>query len=218
MNYVIVATGPSVQSLDEGWQERLRKNENTKIVAVNTATKFLKYYDYWFSLDPSPMNIRCANEAASKNAKCFVGISDDCKDSLTKLDKRVNIIERLRNNIVINNPRTPTEWFHRWGCKAGFSEVPGKVHSGNSAYGALNLVYQMNPDKVLLLGVDGSKSRSVGGNHIPRNLTHLNVLFQSAVPQMIKKNIRIVNASPNSIVSCFKKMEPNKAIDWILSK
>ena len=63
------------------------------------------------------------------------------------------------------------------------SEVPGVIHTGNSAWGALGVGYLLGFRDFLLIGVDATADeRTTGGR--PKNLSHLPLLFRSALHQV----------------------------------
>lgn len=73
--------------------------------------------------------------------------------------------------------------FWRWRCVGGLSVTPSVIHSGNSAYGALGLAYHLGYTDVALIGVDGTQDERIEGGN-PNNLSHLPLLFESALPQI----------------------------------
>ncbi|MGV2811731.1 hypothetical protein [Enterobacter cancerogenus] len=116
----------------------------------------------------------------------------------------VQRFERIAKRGVEPSCRNSPEWWlWRWYAVCGLSDEPTKIHSGNSAYGALGLAYHLGFADVALVGVDGTaESRIEGGRS--RNLSHLPLLFASALLQI-------------NVVSCGKLTGiPHKNIEeWL---
>lgn len=211
MNYLIVGSGPSVARVKDYDYSSL--SENVIVLAVNTSIMFLNHADMWFSVDSSSLNIRCSKLAQDAGIPVVWCVSDN---SMVRPSVGVTIFKKKYNPKKLNRtPLCPEDWLVRWGCVLGFSDQTNVLHTGNSVYTAMNLAYLDNPRKIALLGVDGSKNRSIGGNHAPGNLTHLPLLFESAIEQLARKDIQVLNGSPDSSVTCFERASPEAAIEWI---
>ncbi|EPK3323113.1 hypothetical protein JAG44_000769 [Citrobacter koseri] len=78
---------------------------------------------------------------------------------------------------------SPEWWLWRWSSVCGLSEKKTQIHSGNSAWGALGLAHHLGFTDVALVGVDATSERRIGGG-LPNNLSHLPLLFASALPQI----------------------------------
>lgn len=215
--YLIVGTGPSIKELSIQDFENIAND--VIIVSVNSSILFLPKLDIWFTLDDSPRNLKYAKIAQHRGAHVVMAVESN------KVIKNIQYTHINRTGREIPkqlmysyNCKSPKDWFNRWGCMLGFPRERGVIHTGNSLYGALNLVYFDSPRKVGILGLDGSTSVSAGGGHKPNNLSHLPMLFESTVPQLAEKNIEVKNGSPNSIVNCFDKTSPKKLLTWINSK
>jgi hypothetical protein len=100
----------------------------------------------------------------------------------------------------------------------GLSKNPNEIHTGNSAYGALGLAFHMRPTRIALLGVDGKGDGYFydvpGEASAPGCLTHLPRLFRSALADLQSRKVQVVNGSPDSIVACFARTTPEKAVEW----
>src|SRR5690606_1256412 len=103
---------------------------------------------------------------------------------------------------------SPEWWFWRWGCIAGLSEDKKYIHTGNSAYGALGFAYHMGAMRALLVGIDATNDERVEGGR-PNNLSHLPILFQSALDQ-----IDIASAGK---LEGIKNMSVSEGIEWLRS-
>lgn len=214
MRYLIVGTGPSVNELDFN---NIKIDDEVIIISVNTSILFLPYADIWFSIDPSTKNVKCSKIALNKSVLVAWAISDKNKMARNYANRLDNIylFDRVENKHYLKNPVSEKDWFSRWGCIKGLSETPPRIHGGNSLYGALNLAFFDRPNKIAILGLDGTQKRSVGGNHLPNNLIHLPMLFDSTIPQLNENEISVLNGSPHSNVNCFERSSPSEAIEWI---
>ena len=191
----IVATGPSVLEQD------LTAIPADTIIAVNGAIDLVNP-DIWFTLDLSPDNLQRLTHPRP-GIEYIVGWCPE-RHSRLILPAHVRKVMRLKEERSSRPPALtgPEYWMWRWSAKRGLSEDPRSIHTGNSAYGALGLAYHMRPAHILLYGIDGSRhDRATGGR--PNRLDHLPLLFASAVPQLEKVGIDVVNMSPKSRLCCF---------------
>lgn len=144
------------------------------VIAVNGAIDWLSRADYFFTLDPSPVNLRRLKQRRDGTAYCAAGI---------RLPGVLSY-ERVSERGPEPRPRgCPAWWLWRWSAVKTLATDPGRIHSGNSAWGALGLAYHLGFTDVALVGVDGTTAPRVeGGNS--NNLSHLPELFASALPQI----------------------------------
>lgn len=193
LSVLIVASGPSSRSVSAS----LIGKTSAMIVAVNGAIDWLPRADVFFTLDPSPANQeRMMNRREGTSYVCAAP-PDLCYLSpvVTRLERRYDPGRVL-------------------GILPTLSEDPGTINTGNSAWGALGLAYHLRPGLIVLLGVDGTQEeRREGGK--PRSLVHLPDLFASAVPQLEREGIEVINGSPDSLVTCFPRMSPTEALSYI---
>ncbi|MHA7916017.1 hypothetical protein [Alloalcanivorax xenomutans] len=170
MNVIIVASGPSARGF--------RPPDGLTVIAVNGAIDWISRADYWFTLDPSPDNVHRMTERRPGVHYCAAVPPE------TELPSGVVRFERVASDgPVPRDPRTPEDWLCRWGAVPGLSINPNTIHTGNSAYGALGLAYHLGAHKVALVGVDATGEDRVEGG-TPGNLSHLPLLFASALDQM----------------------------------
>lgn len=190
----IVATGPSLKG------KSLEFEEDVAVIAVNSAIYYQDDCDYWFTLDPSPTNIDImANPISGVSYYAAVPLN------FRNIFNHVNYLRRLEGN-----------GHGRFKTKPYLSNDPRAIHTGNSAWGAFQLAVLMGCTRIALFGVDGAGSYHYGGH--PRNLTMVPGLFLSSVPELRKRRIEVVNGSKTSRVTCFPRMEPEKAADWICTR
>lgn len=161
---VIVGSGPSAQGFVPP--------AGVDIIAVNGAIDWLARADYWFTLDPSPANIkRLANKRSGvEYHAAFPENSPVC-----------NVIRYERYSEQGPEPAlrdSPEWWFWRWGAVAGLPTEHTRINTGNSAWGALQLAYKLGYTDAALVGVDATQEPRIGGGR-PNNLSHLPLLFNS---------------------------------------
>ena len=205
--YIIVGTGPSVKALGDSDYNNIP--EDVMIISVNSSILFLPAADIWFTLDDSARNKKYAKIAEQKGIPVVMAIGKK------NLVRPITLERKCSDYNLRKHPKTPKEWFMKWKCKEGLSESTDSIHTGNSLYGALNLAYFDRPKKIVLLGLDGNRAASHGGGHIPNNLSHLPLLFESAVPQLNSAGIDVMNGSIHSAVGCFPRCSPRDALEWI---
>lgn len=208
-NIIIVASGPSLRKMDPS----LFLDIGCRVIAVNGAIEWLPFATDFFTLDPSPSNVRrMTNNRIDVDYHCAIN-----DHPLRRIPGHVKLYKRLATEPKHIRPiGTPEYWFKRWGCLKGLSEDKGSIHSGNSAYGALGLAYHWRPKKILLLGVDGTQEPRMNDEGPPKyNISHLPLLFKSALPQLNKENIEVKNGSIGSAVKCFDKTTIEEGLEWI---
>ncbi|MFZ5272125.1 hypothetical protein [Enterobacter asburiae] len=165
---VIVASGPSARGFVPP--------DDVTVIAVNGAIDWLSRADYFFTLDPSPENRR--------RLTCRRGGVTYCAAGPVGQLPGVKRFERVaRRGQEPQEYGSPEWWLWRWSAVAGLSENGRQIHTGNSAYGALGLAYHLGFTDVALKGVDGTGEARIEGGK-PGNLSHLPLLFASALPQI----------------------------------
>lgn len=177
MKAIIVGSGPSAM----GFQSP----EGVLVIGVNGTAEWLERMDYWFTLDPSPKNLYRMSRPRP-GIKYVAAIPHD-----VQLPRHVQRLVRVsEQGPEPDEYGTPAWYLWRWGCILGLCTEPGRIHTGNSVYGALGFAYHLGVTEVLLVGVDATQEARVEGGR-PNNLSHLPVLFQSVTEQ-----IRVLSVSP----------------------
>lgn len=196
----IVASGPSARGF--------KAPEGVTVVAVNGAIEWLDRADYWFTLDPCKRNRqRMLNRRPG--VEYFAAVPSTYGTPRAPLP-------------VMRHPAPPgVRYLNRvagdgfLGAKIPLSDDPFRIHTGNSAWGALGLAYLMRPKRIALFGVDGSREPRVeGGKSGP--LQHLPGLFLSAVEQMERAGIHVTVGSTSTTLRGFPKMTPRQAAAWLV--
>lgn len=209
---LIVATGLTAQALDLSLVSAAR-SAGVHVIGVNRAFEWLPHMDSWFTLDPDHRLLSFIN-ADNPGPQRYVAIPDDYGMPDAFVDYHRDIPQ---------NPQV--KYLHRitgdmpMKAHQGLATNPGGVHTGNSSYGALGVAFHMKPRKIAMVGVDAN--RHYGYAHAkgrPRNLNHLPHLFEIARRQIVTSRCQIVNGSPPSMVQCFRKMEPNAAVHWLMGR
>ena len=148
------------------------------MIAVNGAIDWLTRAEHFFTLDHSDENLRRLDNR--RNGTRYHAAFPDhvpAPDGVKRYDR-----VQLRGDEP-RPRRTPEWWLWRWSGVLGLSEDPARIHSGNSAYGALGLAYHLGYRRVALVGVDGTQEPKLDGRR-PHNLSHLPLLFASALGQI----------------------------------
>lgn len=171
MRCIIVASGPSARGFIPP--------DGVTVISVNGSVEWLARADYWFTLDPSAVNIgRMIVQRKGVQYCAAVPDGHALPDGVTRY-RRVAAI-------CADEPQpagSPEWWLWRWGAVCGLSTIPGCINTGNSAWGALGLAYHLGFRDVLLVGVDGTDDQRIEGGRC-NNLSHLPLLFESALGQV----------------------------------
>lgn len=182
----IIANGPSAR------HHALAAKHSDIVIAVNGAHAFVPRADYWFTLDLSPSNRRIMNRPRD-GVEYVVACRPDAP-----LPAHVTRLTRVESTAPApNRPCTPHGWLRRWRSMEGLATDPSKIHTGNSAYGALGLAFHLlsgQCGKILLCGVDATQDQRFTGGR-PGELSHLPLLFDSAKPQLQAAGIEVYTFS-----------------------
>lgn len=193
---LIIASGPSAKVID--WN-KVEIDKSVTVISVNGTLPYLRRVaTHWFSLDLSPFNKEVMWKEKELPIKFYAGAFPDYVRTETW-------VTFLRRRLGIG-PRNA--------C-FGLSEDYEYISTGNSAYGALGLAYLMDAKKIALVGVDGTRGYWFNQGTPFGDLAVMQALFASAVPQLRKRGIQVLNGSKESIVDCFPHSHPWEAIDWI---
>lgn len=192
---VIVASGPSAQGFVPP--------DDVTVIAVNGAIQWLLGAEHWFSLDASPANRAHLRVAAERGVQCHVaGHPWLAHASCMRVSRYWQRVDSIGTYAEPSPEGSPAWWAWRLGAVLGICTTPNHIHTGNSAWGALGLAYHLGFRDVALIGVDATTDPRVEGG-CSGNLSHLPMLFASAIPTM-------------NVVSCGKlESIPQKSFeDW----
>ena len=149
---------------------------------MNGAIDVVDRASYFFTLDPSRDNLRRMANRRRGTKYCAalpLGHADI---------PGVHRFERVGDHSTRGDEPaekgSPDWWVWRWSATPGLSVDPAKIHSGNSAWGALGLAHLLGYTDVALVGVDGTDEPRHNDGGKPNDLTHLGPLFASALPQI----------------------------------
>lgn len=199
---IIVCTGPSL----EGFDFNLIKNSDYYVIAVNDAAKYVPFAHAWFTLDP--WGLTTTQIPRNCKSKLYAAIPEDYGTEDAKITNH-KVIPNRNIHYLHRIPHSTNEYHRiREYHIVGLNEDPSCIMTGNSGYGALNLAYHMYPEKVIYLGLDASSGYFFDKNKATRSLLHLNDMFASAIPQLTKRGIEVINASEDSNVKCFPRCNP----------
>lgn len=173
---VIVASGPSAFGFVPP--------DDLPVIAVNGAATWLRRFDYWFSLDASQANRSHLCTASARGAQCHIAgepwLLHAASMRLAHYWTRVTSL-----NTYPEPPAryTPEWWLWRLGAVRGVNTEPGRINTGNSAWGAVGLAWHLGFRDIALVGVDASDEPRVEGGKC-NSLSHLPLLFASAAPEV----------------------------------
>lgn len=168
---VIVASGPSARGFVPP--------AGVLVIAVNGAIDWLARADYFFTLDPSQENVkRMRNQRHGVNYN--IALPEGGPLPAPKVNRWLRVSGRGSEP---EQKGSPDWWLWRLGAVLGLCTHMGSIHTGNSAWGALGMAYHLGATKVALVGVDANAEPRVEGGR-SRDLSHLPILFESAIKQM----------------------------------
>lgn len=194
MRGIIVASGPSAKEF--------KPPSGAVIFAVNGALDWLERADFWFTLDPSPANQ--ARMAKHRPGVVYHAAVPENVELPTHVHRHQRVASRGPEPADTGSPEW---WFWRWSCVPGICKERGRIHTGNSAWGALQLAWKTGVREVLLVGVDASTEPRIEGGNC-NNLSHLPMLFESAAHQ-----IKMVNCG--AMQSSIERMTIEEGLAWI---
>lgn len=193
MRVVIVASGPSAKGFVPP--------AGVRVIAVNGAIDWLRRAEYFFTLDPSQANMQRMRRQRIGVKYCYA-YEHVLPVGNAEFYERVGACE-----FITPQPYSPEWWCNRWRGKLGLTKRIGQINTGNSAYGALGLAYHLGAEKVALVGVDASSAPRIEGG-APNNLSHLPLLFESAIGQ-----INFINCG--AMVSAVPTKTIKDGMDWL---
>ncbi|HHA1396931.1 hypothetical protein [Enterobacter soli] len=183
---IIVASGPSA--------ERFVPPRGVPVIAVNGAIDWISRASYFFTLDPSSVNMRRLRVRRRNVGYFAAGIPA----SIPHVYEFERLSLRGEEPLVKHSPEW---WLWRWSARLGLSEDPRYIHNGNSAWGALGLAYHLGFKDVALVGVDATQEARVHTGGKPNNLSHLPLLFKSALPQINVVSCGKLNSIPQMSIN-----------------
>lgn len=193
MRAVIVASGPSAKGFVPP--------PGVVVIAVNGAIDWVRRADYFFTLDPSQANMQRMRHQRIGVKYCYA-YDNVLPVGNAEFYERVGACE-----FITPQPYSREWWCNRWRGKLGLTNRVGQINTGNSAYGALGLAYHLGAEKVALVGVDASSAPRVEGG-VPNNLSHLPLLFESAIGQIDFINCgEMISAVPTKTIK--------DGMDWL---
>ena len=181
--------------------------DDVTVIAVNNTISWISRADYFFTLDVGGYTLD-----AIKNQRPEVEYCVAFPKSFPNCTMFERVADYSDNTVQIDGRRGVIT-----GAKKTLSEDPKKIHTGNSAYGALGLAYHLGFSKLVFIGLDGGgpycDSGSINRDIRNGDFLHLNELFKSTVDQV---GGRVVNASLDSTVTCFPRMTHKEALEWLM--
>lgn len=200
--FAIVGTGPSIEP---HIRDLNMMPNHVAVIAVNGAIDWLPRADYFFTLDPSPVNVeRMRNQRRGCKYYAALPVDGDAAKHRGELQARgVRILRRIHG-----------EGHGRLRTRERLPERRDEIHTGNSAWGALQLAIHMGAKRIALLGIDGHGGY-VDTSGSPRDLSPMPGLFASAVDALRARRIEVRCGSPESTVTCFENCGQWEALHWL---
>ena len=169
---IVIGSGPSA--------ENYYPPDCVKTICVNQAIKYHRA-DYWFSLDWSKSNIEIV-----RNRRWYPSTEFYCAEPLgcNYFGDDIIRLERISyRGVEPAEKDSPDWWIWRWSAVLGIPGDSRIIHSGNSAWGAIQLAYHLGARRVVLVGVDGTQDAKPDGTR-PNRLDHLDKLIRSGLDKI----------------------------------
>jgi hypothetical protein len=206
-----VCSGPSLTGID---LSPLQNHVTT--ITVNGSWRAANWADFWFTGDPWGIHGPQLPPESFTGA-LYAAISQDHGTGTAlsikhrrEPSERVSCVQAIFDNNYEKSIKERRCY--------GLSEDCRAIAGGNSGYGALNMAYLMRPRNIVIFGLDGNSGYFYNTGETNRDLDHLPEYFESSVDQLKAKGIQVINASPESKITCFPKVDPTDAIDWFSGK
>lgn len=194
---IILGSGPSARGFNIP--------DGVKVISVNSA--LCKRADFWFSLDWSRKNQEILTYRHQYPDTRFFAAGDGWQGDL----RGVTVLERVsRQGIEPLSKYSPEWWAWRWSSVLGIPERSDQIHSGNSAWGAIQLAYHLGARRVVLVGVDATKDAKPDGS-APNDLSHLPMLIRSAQSKLEIRRLAAGVASPIDV----PEIKAAEVVEWI---
>lgn len=190
----IVGSGSSLKDVE------LKFPGDVAVIAVNSAILYLRRVDFWFTLNPSQSN-REIMQSRFSGVKYYAAVPDNFKP----ISDHIHYLKRLEG-----------DGHGKYRTKGGLSGDKNAINTGNSGWGAFQLGVHMDPEYIAIFGIDGMGGYFYGGN--PKELSMIPELFESSVENLKERGIKVVNGSPCSTVTCFPRMKPEEAFQWLMDQ
>lgn len=205
---LIVACGPSAAAVPAE-QFRQAAAAGVYVLAVNGSVAWLPLEHGWMTVDPSPANRRIM-AGRWPGVTYYAAVPDDYGTPRAGVAFHRPPAERgivyLRRVAGVG----------RWKQMPTLSEDPRRIHTGNSAWGALGVAYLMGARRIGILGLDATdEPYAFSGSRPKYDFRHLPALFESALPQLRARGVRVLNGSPGSRVGAFDRSPASAMMRWI---
>jgi len=186
---VVLASGPSAAGITS--------HPGVPVIAVNGAITGLAWTpDYWFTLDPSPVNQE-RFQHPREGCKYFVAVDRDVGPEAANPNMRADF--------------TGCHLLQRRFAR-GASTHPSVIHVGNSGRGAIQLAMLMGATRIAVLGVDATEDPYWYGEGRSGNLKHLPTQCEEMVTPGV--DIRFATTGQSRIRG-FPLLAPAELLAWI---
>lgn len=186
---LVLASGPSGAGV--------QSHPGVPVIAVNGAIAGLAWTpDYWFTLDPSPVNQE-RFQHRREGCKYFVAVDLDAGPEASNPNMRAD----FSGCHLLLRRHAP-----------GASAHPSVIHVGNSGRGAIQLAMLMGATRIGVLGVDGTDDPYWYGGGRPGNLKHL----PSLCAQIATAGVDIrFGTTGQSRITGFPLLPPAELLAWL---
>jgi hypothetical protein len=194
--WIVAATGSSLT------EEVAEQCKDWPVIAVNDAYRLFPYAHALYAADADWWALH--NGVPGFTGEKWITVNDHCMSM---------------NRPVAQKYGLRMVWSER--RAEGFSFRPGRIHLGsNSGFQAVNLALLWGATLVVLVGFDMKGSHFFGDHpQMPRRLPHGGKGFPrwirnfTRASELLPAGIRIINATPDSALTCFPMMPLEEALN-----
>lgn len=188
----IVASGESLSSI------KIPKLDRAKVIAVNGGHVHCEP-DYWFTLDPSPMNIGRA-KSLPNSVKGYMAVP---RDFSPRFRMNVQYLERVTG-----------DGHGRYKTRKGIAPYVDQIYTGNSLTGAIQLAAHMGAKRICLFGADGTSAYADESGHA-RDLSPMPDLCEGLKHDLIDRGIEVLNTTPFDAITTWPRVLIEDGLKWI---
>jgi hypothetical protein len=191
----IVASGESLSSI------KIPRLDRAAVIAVNGGHVHCEP-DYWFTLDPSPVNIERVS-LMSLYVQAFMAVPRDWKAPKHAPLADVHFLERVTG-----------DGHGRYRTRAGIAPYKDQIYTGNSGVAAIQLAAHMGAKRICLFGFDGTGPYADNSGSA-RDLSPMPDLCEGLKYDLIARGIEVLNTTPFDVITTWPRVSIEDGIRWI---
>lgn len=203
----VVCSGESAKGIDLN-----RLHRHGIVIAVNQSWRGLNRAHLWVTVDVVNTTLPPADYKVGHMYAVVEQTFGSNRHPVPRYrvspDKRLKFLQML----MAHNGSRIAE--HNW--MEGLSEDKRVLVGHNSGYAAFNAAYLLAGARIIIFGMDAQGDYFYGPQAASRSFQYgvLPDMMASTVEQTKAKGIEVINASPDSRVDCYPRLDPHEVIEW----